>query len=101
VAALPPDTTLRQVYVLDDGTAWVDFSAELRTGIGGGSTAERLAVYAVVDSVVLNVPEIGRVGILIDGNPVTTLNGHLDLRRPLVPDRTLLTGAEVAGAQGE
>lgn len=100
--ALPPETTLRQVYVLDDGTAWIDFSSQIRRGLGGGSSDERLAVYAVVDSVAFNVPEIGRVGILVDGNPVETLNGHIDLRRPLPPDRSLLTGPGIVGAsEGE
>jgi spore germination protein GerM len=99
--ALPRDTTLRQVYVLEDGTAWVDFSSQLRTGIGGGSADERLAVYAVVNSVALNVPEIGRVGILVEGNPVLTLNGHLDLRRALPADRSILSGAGVVGRSGE
>lgn len=96
--ALPPETTLRQVYVLDDGTAWIDFSSQIRRGLGGGSSDERLAVYSVIDSVAFNVPEIGRVGILVDGNPVETLNGHLDLRRPLPPDRSLLTGPGIVGA---
>lgn len=101
VPALPPETTLRQVFVLDDGTAWIDFSSEIRRGMGGGSSAERLAVYSVVDSVAFNVPEIGRVGILVDGNPVETLNGHLDLRRPLPPDRSLLTGPGIVGEPSE
>lgn len=90
VRALPEGTALRQVYVLEDGTAWVDLSDDARLGLGGGSAAERLAVFAVVDSVVFNVPEITRVGILVEGRPVETLNGHLDLRRPLPLDRSLL-----------
>lgn len=101
VPALPAETELRQVYVLDDGTAWIDFSSQIRRGLGGGSSDERLAVYAVVDSVAFNVPEIGRVGILVDGNPVETLNGHIDLRRPLPPDRSLLTGPGIVGEPAE
>lgn len=99
--SLPAETTLRQVYILDDGTAWIDFSSQIRRGLGGGSSEERLAVYSVVDSVAFNVPEIGRVGILVDGNPVETLNGHIDLRRPLPPDRSLLTGAGIVGVPAE
>lgn len=95
--ALPSETSLRQVYILEDGSAWVDFSSQLRTEIGGGSSDERLAVYAVVNSVGLNVPEIVRVGFLVDGNPILTLNGHLDLRRPLPPDRSILSGPGVVG----
>lgn len=93
VAAVPEGTSLRQVYVLDDGTAYADFSAALREGLGGGSAREILAVYAIVDSLVLNVPEIRRVGILIEGEPCETLNGHLDLRRPLPADPSLIVSA--------
>jgi len=88
--AVPPGTQLRQVYILEDGTAYVDFSDDLKEGIRGGSTEELFTVYAIVNSVVLNIPEIRRLGILIDGEPVETLNGHLDLRRPLPPDPSII-----------
>ena len=90
--ALPPGTQLRQIYVLDNGVAYVDFTADLERGIGGGSMDELLTVYSIVDSVALNIAEIQRVGILINGRPIETLNGHLDLRRPLTPDRSLVLG---------
>jgi spore germination protein GerM len=88
--ALPPGTQLRQVYVLEQGTAYVDFSADLKRGIGGGSTEELFTVYSIINSVALNIPEIRRVGILVEGQPVDTLNGHLDLRRPLPPDPSVI-----------
>jgi spore germination protein GerM len=88
--AVPAGTRLRQVYVLADGTAYADFSAELTSGSGGGSAAEVQSVYAIVNSVTLNVPEIVRLGILVEGRTCETLAGHLDLTRPLRPDRTLI-----------
>ncbi len=90
--ALPPGTRLRQVFVLEDGTAYIDFSSDLKQGIAGGTVEELLTVYSIVNSVALNIPEIRRVGILINGKPVDTLNGHLDLRRPLPPDSSLIVG---------
>ena len=93
--ALPGGTRLKQVYVLDDGTAYLDFSPDLRQGIGGGSTEELLTIYAIVDSVALNVPEIRRVGILVNGEPLETLNGHVDLRQPLRPDLSWIVGETV------
>lgn len=95
--ALPPATRLRQVFVMDNGVAWLDFTADLREEMGGGSMEEILAVYAIVDSVVINIVEIDRVGILINGRPVATLNGHLDLRRPLAPDYSLILGSMIVG----
>jgi len=96
--ALPSGTRLRQVYVLDDGTAYLDFTADLREGISGGSMEELLTVYAIVDSVVQNVAEVKRVGILIEGQVVETLNGHMDLRRPLRPDLSLVLVPTVVDA---
>jgi spore germination protein GerM len=88
--AVPSGTLLRQAYVLDNGVAYLDFTGDLADGIGGGSMQELLTIYAIIDSVALNVDEIKRIGILIEGEPVETLNGHVDLRRPLPPDRSLI-----------
>jgi spore germination protein GerM len=88
VAAVPEGTALKQVYVLADGTAYVNFSSELARGMAGGSSDEILAIYAIVDSLALNVPEIRRVAILVEGRGRGTLAGHIDIRRPFRPDRT-------------
>jgi hypothetical protein len=96
VSFIPTGTRLRQVYVVDQ-TAYADFSEELRAGLDGGSDPEILTVYSIVNSLVLNIHEIARVGILVEGRPCETLNGHLDLRRPLKPNQKLIFGAEPAG----
>jgi spore germination protein GerM len=92
--ALPAGTRLRQVFVLESGVAYADFSAQLRDGMSGGSQTELLAVYAIVNSVALNVPEIRRVGILVEGEPCESLNGHVDLRHPLAPKPSLTAVGE-------
>jgi len=96
VSPVPEGTRLRQIYVLDDGTAYADFSEELRAGMEGGSDAEILTVYSIVNSLALNLTEIRRVAILVEGRECETLNGHLDLRRPLRPDPKLVVGEEPA-----
>ena len=93
--ALPSDVRLRQAYVLDNGTAYLDFNDALTGSVGGGSMEELLVVYSIVDSVVLNIPEIKRVGILVNGQPLETLNGHIDLRHPLPADHELILGSIV------
>ena len=97
---LPPGTRLRQVFVLDNGVAYIDFSAELTEGLGGGSMSELLAVYSIIDSVAFGVQEIQRVALLVNGRPLETLNGHLDLRRPLRPDSQLILGSIVVQQTG-
>jgi spore germination protein GerM len=91
--AVPPGTTLRQLWVRDDGNAYADFSEELASGASGGSADEILTVYAIVDSLTTNVPAIRRVGILVAGRERETL-GHLDIRRPLPPDLSLAKTAK-------
>jgi len=88
--AVPAGTWLKQVYVLQTGVAFLDFSEDLTEGVGGGSMEELLTVYAIVNSVVRNVPEIGAIGLLVNGEQLKTLNGHMDLRRPLHPDYSLI-----------
>jgi spore germination protein GerM len=88
--AFPEGTTLRRLWVRDDGTAYADFSEELSRGMTGGSSDELLTLYAIVDSLALNVPEIKRVGVLVAGRERDTLGGHVDVRRPLVPNRSLV-----------
>jgi spore germination protein GerM len=84
VSAIPEGVTLKAVLLSEKGEAFVDFSPELATKHSGGSLDELLTVYAIVDTLTVNLPAIARVQILIDGKEVDTLAGHIDLRRPLV-----------------
>ena len=40
-------------------------------------------MYAIVNAVTVNLPDVTAVQILIEGKEVDTLAGHLDLRAPL------------------
>ena len=44
----------------------------------------------MVNSLVLNVPQIDRVQLLIDGNQAPTLAGHIDLQIPVKADMLLI-----------
>jgi Sporulation and spore germination len=90
---IPPHTELRGISEDDQGLATVDFSAELVNGHPGGSMSELLSVYAVVDSLAVNFPYLRQVRFLVEGKPVETLKGHVDLRQPLAPDFSLTRSA--------
>ena len=81
--AVAEGTKVRQIFVGEDGTAFVDLSKEAVTNHRGGSLDELFAVYAIVNAVTVNLPAITGVQILIDGQEVDTLAGHVDLRHPL------------------
>jgi len=76
---LPPDAALLAFYVLPDGTAIADFSEELRTSIPSGIESEQVAVESIVHTLEANIPQVLRLKILIHGQEVDTLAGHLDL----------------------
>lgn len=91
---LPEGFTLREVYVMPGGIAWVDL------GSGGsrptmGSRQERAAVEGIALSLTANFSEIERVGLLIDGGQVESLAGHLDLRITYTGASWLPPGARV------
>lgn len=79
----PEGTSLRSLYVAADGNAFVDLSREVSADHAGGSLDELFTVYALVNALTLNVPEIDAVQILVGGREVDTLAGHIDLRQPL------------------
>lgn len=83
VSAIPKGTTVRAVYLTDTHQAYVDLGGTIATGQTGGSLDEALTVYAIVNAVITNLPDITGVQLLIDGKEVDSLAGHLDLRAPL------------------
>ena len=95
VSVVPEGTLLRAFYVTDRGDAFVDLSSEASSRHPGGSSTELLTVYAIVNAVTANLPTIQRVQILIDGREADTLAGHVDLRRPLQQDLSLVREPKV------
>jgi hypothetical protein len=92
-SAVPPGTTLREVYLSERGEAFVDLSPEVSSAHPGGALNELLTVYSIVDSLTTNLPAVTGVQILVDGHEVDTLAGHVDLRRPLPKSTLLIQGA--------
>jgi len=92
---LSPDTKVLDVFVTPGGVAYVDLSKEAATGHPGGSEAELMTVYSVVNSLTTSFPAVRRVQILVEDRPAETLNGHVDLTRPLRPDMTVLAAADL------
>ena len=83
VSAIPAGTRLRDVFVTERGDAFIDLSGDIAAKHPGGSLAEILTVYTLVDALTVNLPAVTRVQILVDGKEVDTLAGHVDLRHPL------------------
>ncbi len=87
-AVVPYDAVLKAVFVDQGGTAYVDITPP-PVPLTGSST-ELMLTYGVVDSIILNCPEVTAVQILFGGHEVKTLTGHLDLSRPLVLNKRFI-----------
>ena len=96
IPTIPEGTLARDLFITKDGVAYADFSAALSANHTGGSLSEMNTVFSIVDTLTLNFPEIKRVQILIEDQAVDTLNGHLDLSRPLKQDLSFVAAAQRA-----
>ena len=81
--AIPSGATVRAVFLTSKGEAFVDLSHEIVSAHSGGSLDETLTVFAIVNALTVNLPDVTGVQILVDGKEVDTLAGHVDLRHPL------------------
>jgi len=90
VRTLPQKTKIRAIYVTQAGICYVDLTSTIADQHPGGIKSELLSVYSIVNSVVLNVPEVEAVKFLINGSESKTLAGHIDLQAPVKANMLLI-----------
>lgn len=78
---LPQGVRLREIFITQQGLAYVDLSQELITNHPGGTCAEELAIYGLANTLIANFPAVKRVRILVEGREIQSLAGHLDLSK--------------------
>lgn len=90
-AAFPPEVSLGAALVTDEGVAHIDLAITGQSAnLPWGSRQEMLAVYGLVDTVLLNLPEIQGVILLRNGEQRSTFAGHLDTTRLLLANQDLV-----------
>lgn len=85
VPILPAQTRLLGVNI-EESLVKLDFSQDLISAHPGGTQSELLTVYGLADTLATNFPHLRSMQVLVDGTPVETLKGHVDLRQPVFPD---------------
>ena len=90
IRTTPTQTILKSVRIDNKGVVFLDFSAHLSRNHPGGSSAEISTVYSIVNTVLLNFKETTRLKILINGQEIKTLAGHIDCSVPLLADKILI-----------
>lgn len=91
VAPFPEGTLLRSIFLDGRGGAFVSLSREALTRAPGGSAWELLAISSLAGTLQRSMPGVKRVQLLIEGQEIETLTGHLDLRGPVSLDDRLVT----------
>ena len=72
---------VRDVYLLNDGSAIVDTNSAFADAHPSGVLAEELTITSIVATLNANNPKITSVKIIVNGVERDTLAGHADLRR--------------------
>ena len=99
VPVLPEQALLLGVQI-DEGTARLNFNRALINHHPGGSSSELLTVHALINTLAANLPHIRELVLLVEGQPIETLRGHVDLRQPIVADFSLVRqNAEVSAIE--
>ena len=89
-ATIPKGATLRGIFVSQRNEVFVDLDPSIRSAHPGGALQELMTVYTIVNALLTNLPTLREVQILIGGQEVDTLAGHVDLRRPLRKNEGLI-----------
>jgi hypothetical protein len=89
-STIPKGSTLRGIFISDRNEAFVDLDPTIRTAHPGGTLQELMTVYTIVNALMTNLPNLREVQLLIGGQEVDTLAGHVDLRRPLRKNEGLI-----------
>ncbi|HOE95065.1 MAG TPA: GerMN domain-containing protein [Candidatus Sumerlaeota bacterium] len=85
----PKGTEIRAIY-LHDGIIWIDLNEAFLQPEHPSPLLERLVIFAIVNNFMLNEPTYRGVRFMIEGQPVNSAWGWLDLSSPLGPDLSLI-----------
>ena len=97
VRAVPP-SVIRAMF---DKAAAMEGVISLGIGEPDFDTPAEVCEKALADTLASNYPHIRQVRILIEGAEVESLKGHVDLRRPVPADFSLVRRQGTGAAPGE
>lgn len=88
---IPQGTEIKHIFI-GKSILFLDLSSEIVRNHPGGSNAELMTIYSIVNSICKSFPEIKMVQLLIDGKVIDALKGHVDISFPLEPIWKFSTG---------
>ena len=98
-STIPNGAILYEAYVDAQSTAYLDFSRHLAETHIGGTTGEIMTIKSILHTLYANFPDkIQSAQILIEGQEVNTIAGHIDISGPLVLSPEFQAQVEENGA---
>ncbi|MCK9223196.1 MAG: GerMN domain-containing protein [Limnochordia bacterium] len=85
---VPKGTKLRRLYIEGD-TAFVDLSEEIIRNFEGGARLEQMTLMSIVNTLT-EFEQIKRVQLLVEGNVVETIGGHMGVFEPVRRDANII-----------
>jgi sporulation and spore germination protein len=70
---------VKDVYIVNRNLAVVDINSDFANQHRSGVLVESLTIASMIETLAINVPQITRVKIMVDGKERDTLSGHADL----------------------
>jgi spore germination protein GerM len=70
---------IRSVYLVDPGVAVIDLNSAFAATHRSGVLVEQLTVASLIQTIAVNIPNLLKVKILVEGKEQETLAGHADL----------------------
>jgi spore germination protein GerM len=74
-----------------ENIAYVDFKGDVTQKMQGGSAAEGMALFSIINTLVLD-KELGvtKVQFLVEGKKVETIAGHYNVGEPMSEDKDMI-----------
>jgi hypothetical protein len=83
VSYIPEGTQLLGLFSGSDGIIYLDLSHEFRSSFQGDAYEEFLLLRGLYESVMSNADDVSGLKVLIEGNEVDTIGGHISLQGTL------------------
>jgi hypothetical protein len=90
VNTFPHGVIVIDVKIADDKIALINFSKSLTKLYQGSSASEMATIYSLTNSISQNIPGIKKVKILVEGEELESIKGHISTRKAFSPDLELI-----------
>lgn len=80
--SIPKSSEINAIYIDNSGILFIDFSESFLSNHCQGTSCEVATIKTLLKTTAFNFSEISQLQILVEGKPVDTIGGHLDVSRP-------------------